>query len=99
MEVFANAIVNKEAADFVVAIQEGDDDGRGEVDDLDAALDGDPKVFERLLDDAIVTNGREPDSVDLQITLDLTALCKAIELRAEKGRGLRQTVPNVTIIL
>ena len=88
MEVFANAIVNKEAADFVVAIQEGDD-GR-EVDDLDAALDGDPKLFERLLDDAVVTNGREPDSVDLQITLDLTALCKAIELRAEKGRGLRQ---------
>ena len=98
MEVFANAIVNKEAADFVVAIQEGDD-GRGEVDDLDAALDGDPKLFERLLDDAVVTNGREPDSVDLQITLDLTALCKAIELRAEKGRGLRQTVSNVTIIL
>ena len=88
MEVFANAIVNKEAADFVVAIQEGDD-GR-EVDDLDAALDGDPKLFERLLDDAVVTNGREPDSVDLQITLDLTALCKAIELRAEKGQGLRQ---------
>ena len=86
MEVFANAIVNKEAADFVVAIQEGDD-GR-EVDDLDAALDSDPKLFERLLDDAVVTNGREPDSVDLQITLDLTALCKAIELRAEKGQGL-----------
>ena len=92
MEVFANAIVNNyepKEADFIVAIQEGDD-GRGEVDDLDAALDGDPKLFERLLDDAVVTNGREPDSVDLQITLDLTALCKAIELRAEKGQGLRQ---------
>ena len=90
MEVFANAIMNNyepKKADFIVAIQE--DDGR-EVDDLDAALDSDPKLFERLLDDAIVTNGREPDSVDLQITLDLTALCKAIELRAEKGQGLRQ---------
>ena len=71
-------------ADFIIDIL---DEGGKEV-DLDAAIDSDPKLFERLLDNAVVTNGREPDSVDLQIILDLTALCKAIELRAEKGQGL-----------
>ena len=65
---------------FVLDIQD-------EVDELDAALDSDPKLFERILDDAIVTNGRDPDSIDLRITLDLTALCRAIELRAEKGES------------
>ena len=70
-------------ADFIVNIQ--DDAVLEEEDDLDAALDSDPKLFESLLDGAIATNGAEPDSVDLQITLDLTALCKAIERRAERG--------------
>ena len=69
-------------ADFIVNIQ---DDAKTEEDDLDAALDSDPKLFESLLDGAIATNGAEPDSVDLQITLDLTALCRAIERRAERG--------------
>ena len=49
-------------ADFIIDIL---DEGGKEV-DLDAAIDSDPKLFERLLDNAVVTNGREPDSVDLQ---------------------------------
>ena len=63
--------------DIVINVEEEE-----EVVDLDSALENDPEHFGRLLDAAVVvTNGREADSADLEVTIDFTALCKAVELR------------------
>ena len=63
--------------DIVINVEEEEEEK-----DLDAALESDPDHFGRLLDAAVVvTNGMEADSADLEVTLDLTALCKAVERR------------------